>query len=271
VIDLHCHLLPGLDDGAKNLDTSLRMAAIAADDGIQTIVCTPHILPGVYNNKGPDIRQAVGRLEDAIGNAGIPIRLLAGADVHIAPNLSELLRNGQALSINGSRYFLFEPPHHVLPPRMDDHVFGLQAAGLVPILTHPERLTWIENNFGLVKHLVRSGVMLQITAGAMLGRFGSRPKYWAERILDEGLCHLLATDAHDPERRPPILSKARDAAARRLGEEEAVNLVYRRPKAVVENLPVAQVPALPQPIADGDEREKTSFLAGVLRRVRSAM
>lgn len=270
MIDLHCHLLPGLDDGAKDLPTSLRMAKIAADDGIETIVCTPHILPGVYNNSGPEIVKAVERLQHAIANAGIPIRLMAGADVHIAPNLSAHLRSGQALPINGSRYFLLEPPHHVLPPRMDDHVFGLQAAGFAPILTHPERLTWIENNYALVKRLVRSGVLLQITAGAVLGRFGSRPKYWADRILDEGMCHLLATDAHDPERRPPIMSKARDAIARRLGDDEALNLVYRRPKIVVENLPAGQMPPLPEPIADGEDRQKMSFFAGMLKRVRSA-
>ena len=133
------------------------------------------------------------------------------------PELGAQLRDGRALTLNDSRYFLLEPPHHVLPPRLEDHVFGLQAAGFVPILTHPERLTWLDQHYDLAKRLVYSGVLMQITAGSLTGRFGRRARYWAERMLDEGFCHLLATDAHDPVQRAPLLAEARDHAARRVG------------------------------------------------------
>jgi protein-tyrosine phosphatase len=243
---LHCHLLPGIDDGAKDLATSLAMARVAAADGISTIACTPHILPGVYNNSGPAIRRAVAQLAESIAKAGIPITLVTGADVHIAPDLDGQLRDGRALALNDSRYLLLEPPHHVLPPRLEDLIFGLQAAGYVPILTHPERLSWVEGHYDLIRRLVSSSVLMQITAGSVMGRFGRGPRYWAERMLDEGLCHLLATDAHNTEQRAPRLAEARDVVAQRLGDDEAINLVLRRPQGILDNLSPAELPPLPQ-------------------------
>lgn len=235
MIDLHCHLLPSIDDGSKDLETSLAMARMAVADGITITACTPHILPGVYNNHGPDIRSAVERLRKALTEAGIPLQLITGSDAHIGPDLVQRLRNGTALTLNDTRYFLFEPPHHVIPPRLEDHVFGLQTAGFVPILTHPERLSWVDGHYDLVNRLVYSGVLMQITAGSLLGRFGRRPRYWAERMLDDRICHLLATDAHNTEQRVPRLSEARDLVARKLGEVEATNMVLNRPHAIIRD------------------------------------
>jgi len=225
---------------------SLAMARVAAADGISTMACTPHILPGVYNNSGPAIRSAVARLTERIIEAGIPIALVTGADVHIAPDLDVRLRDGRALTLNNSRYLLLEPPHHVLPPRLEDLIFGLQAAGYFPILTHPERLSWVEGHYDLIRRLVSSSVLMQITAGSVMGRFGRRPRYWAERMLDEGLCHLLATDAHNTEQRAPRMADARDVVAQSLGDDEAINLVLRRPQGILNNLSPAELPPLPQ-------------------------
>jgi protein-tyrosine phosphatase len=249
LIDLHCHLLPGIDDGSKDLAMSLAMARMAAADGISTIACTPHILPGVYNNSGPAIRGAVDRLRGCIAEAGVPISLVTGADVHIAPDLGVQLRDGRVLTLNDSRYLLIEPPHHVLPPRFEDLIFGLQASGFVPILTHPERLSWIDGHYDLIRRLVSSSVLMQITAGSVMGRFGRRPRYWADRMLDEGLCHLLATDAHNTEQRAPRMADARDLVAQRLGDDEATNLVLGRPQGILNNLSPAELPPLPQAIA----------------------
>jgi protein-tyrosine phosphatase len=270
LIDLHSHLLPGIDDGAKDLATSLAMARVAAADGITTIACTPHILPGVYNNSGPTIRQAVARLAESLAEAAIPISLATGADVHIAPDLDGQLRDGRALTLNNSRYFLLEPPHHVLPPRLEDLIFGLQAAGYVPILTHPERLSWVEGHYHLIGRLVSSSVLMQITAGSVMGRFGRRPRYWAERMLDEGLCHLLATDAHNTEQRAPRMADARDVVAQRLGDDEAINLVLRRPQGILNNLSPAELPPLRQDNAwqERSGAEAPTLWGNILRRAR---
>jgi len=270
LIDLHCHLLPGIDDGARDLETSLAMARMAASDGISTIVCTPHILPGVYNNTGPAIRQAVARLREKVSGAGIPIRLLAGADVHIAPDLDVRLGDGRALALNDSRYLLLEPPHHQLPRRLEDLIFGLQAAGYAPIVTHPERLSWIDGHYDLIKRLVDNSVLMQLTAGSLMGRFGRRPRYWAERMLDDGLCHVLATDAHNTEQRAPRMAEARELVAQRLGEDEATNLVLTRPLGILNNVSPSELPAPPPARAPQKKSgaEAPSAWSNILKRVR---
>jgi protein-tyrosine phosphatase len=203
-------------------------------------------MPGAYANTGPSVRAAVARLRQSISEAGIPVHVVTGADVHIAPDLVVQLRDGLALTLNDSRYLLLEPPHHLLPPRLGDLIFGLQAAGYVPILTHPERLSWIEGHYDLIEQFVYNSVLMQITAGSLLGRFGRRPRYWAERMLDDGFCHVLATDAHDTERRPPRMAEACEFVARRLGENEAMNLVLRRPQGILNDLSLAELSPPPQ-------------------------
>jgi protein-tyrosine phosphatase len=253
LIDLHCHLIPGIDDGPPDVETSLAMARMAVADGITVTACTPHILPGLYNNTGPQIRQALENFRTALARAEIPLRLCTGADVHVSPDLRDGLKSGRVLTLNDTRYFLFEPPHHVPSPLLEAHAFGLQAAGYVPILTHPERLSWIESYYAIFERMAERGVWMQLTAGSLVGRFGRRPRYWAERMLDEGLCHIIATDAHDLLKRMPLLSEARDAAARRVGDEEAMNLVETRPQGVLDN---CAPNALLAPVVVAQERSR---------------
>lgn len=241
MIDLHCHILPGIDDGAPDLETSLAMARLAVADGIAITACTPHITPGVYDNTGPNILRAIADLQRALDEAGIGLKLTSGADIHLAPDLGEGLKSGRAPSLGGSRYFLFEPPHHVAPPRLCEAAQDLIHAGYVPVVTHPERLTWIEDHYETMKTMAAAGAWMQITAGSITGRFGKRPRYWAERMLDEGLVHILATDAHNLKARAPILSQARDAVAARLGEEEATQMVLTRPRGILANQPPAEL------------------------------
>ena len=153
MIDLHCHLLPGVDDGSKNLAMSLDMARMACADGITTVVCTPHILPTVYENTGPEIKRSVTLSQQALSSADIPLNLLSGADVHMVPDLLSGLKEGRILTLAGSRYLLLEPPHHVMPPQLSECIFKLQSAGYVAILTHPERLSWIEPQYALIRSM----------------------------------------------------------------------------------------------------------------------
>ncbi len=245
MIDLHCHLLPGVDDGAADLGTALAMARIAVDDGIKVIACTPHIYPGMYDNDGPAIRRAVAELQTRLEEADIPLRLTLGADAHIAPDLVAGLRAGRVPTLHDSRYFLLEPPHHVAPPRLADTVFDLLAAGYVPVITHPERLSWIEDHYETFVELARKGAWLQVTAGSLTGRFGKAARYWAERLLDEGWVHILATDAHGVDRRPPLLAEGQRVAERWLGAGEALHLVETRPQGILDNLQPERLPAAP--------------------------
>jgi len=242
MIDLHCHILPGLDDGALDLATAINMARAFAADGVGTVACTPHILPGLYHNSGPQIRQATAQLQQVLLEQGIPLNLVTGADNHIVPQFLAELRSGKLLSLADSRYVLVEPPHHVAPPRLEELFFGLVAAQYVPVLTHPERLTWISSHYATITRLNTAGIWLQITAGSLAGDFGRNARYWAERLLDEGRVHLLATDAHDLAKRAPNLGRGRELAARRGGDAEAENLVDIRPRGVLHNVPPSELP-----------------------------
>lgn len=262
MIDLHCHILPGIDDGAPDLEVALAMARCAVDDGITVMACTPHIYPGLYENNRDSIVAAIESFRQALASENIPLRLVEGADTHLAPDLIGQIKSGHVPTLNGSRYFLFEPPHHLAPPRIEDTVFTLLAAGYIPVITHPERLTWIEENYAVFGRMVQSGAWMQITAGSLTGRFGTRPQYWAERILDEGLCHIIATDAHHIKRRPPLLAEARILAGKRLGNMEAEHLVLTRPQGILDNRAPMDLPPLPNPVRM--HADKKGFWRGLL-------
>ena len=279
MIDLHSHILPGIDDGAGDLSVSLEMARAWVADGVSVVACTPHILPGLYHNSGPQIRQAVEHLQQALNREGIPLRIVSGADNHVIADFVPGLKSGHLLSLADTRYVLVEPPHHVAPPKLEDLFFNILVAGYVPVLTHPERLTWIKSHYDAMQRLVHGGVWMQITAGSLTGAFGKNAQYWGERMLCEGMVHILATDAHDTIRRPPILGQGRECAAKLVGEEEAENLVVTRPRGILENELPSNLP-IPQPAdaaiakahiappvhgRSGDKRGLTGRLRGIFK------
>jgi protein-tyrosine phosphatase len=236
MIDLHCHMLPGIDDGAQDLAAALEMARIAVADGITVVACTPHIYPGMYENTADGIRLAVEAFRLRLAEADIPLQLTYGADTHLAPDLIARMRAGTVPTLHGTRYFLLEPPHHVAPPRLEEYTFSLLAAGYVPIITHPERLSWISTHYEVFRNLAEHGAWMQITSGSLTGRFGEQVQYWAELMLDEGLVHILATDAHGVKGRAPLLDEGRQAAERWVSKEEARCLVLDRPQGILANL-----------------------------------
>ena len=246
MIDIHSHILPGIDDGAKTLADSLEMARIAVADGIHTMACTPHIYPGMYMNDGPGIIRAIASLQAELDQEGIALKLVAGADVHLVPGLLDGLKSGRVPTLNASRYFLLEPSHTTPPPHFEGSVFNLIAAGYTPIITHPERLVWIESHYPVFLRLIEQGAWMQVTAGALTGHFGARAKYWGERFIGEGHTHILATDAHSTGRRKPQLSAAMEMAEAALGKELAVKLVLDRPDAVLNNLPPCKYALTPK-------------------------
>ena len=261
MIDLHCHLLPGIDDGAPDEAASLAMARIAVADGIRTTACTPHIYPGLYENDADAIRRRTAGLQQRLDEEGIDLRLVPGADAHLTPELLPRLRAGTVPTLGGGRYFLLEPPHHVAPPRFADSVWNLVAAGFVPVLTHPERLSWIEPNYAMLASLVRAGVWMQVTAGSLAGRFGRGARYYAERMLADGLVHVLATDAHGTRHRAPLLAEGRRAAEKWVGADEAERLVEERPQAILDNRVPADVAPVPS-LRDGwTDPASRSFLS----------
>ncbi len=257
MIDLHSHILPGIDDGSSSLDISLQMAQRWVEQGVTTVACTPHILPGLYDNNGAAIRSAIGELRLALALKSIPLQLVEGADNHISPDFLGGLRTGRLLTLAGSRYVLVEPPHHIMPPRLEGFFFNLSAAGYVPILTHPERLTWAAENYEALEKIAASGVWMQLTSGSFTGLFGKSARYLAEKMLDDGLVHILASDAHDMQKRPPNLLEGFELVAQRVGARIARDLVVTRPWGVVENAAPESMPVASKPT--GREKKQGWF------------
>jgi protein-tyrosine phosphatase len=265
MIDLHCHLLPGIDDGASGLAASLAMARIAAADGIRTIACTPHIYPGLFENDSAGIAARVNDLRRSLQAEGIALDLVVGADAHLTPELLGRLQAGTAPTLAGGRYFLLEPPHTVAPPRFAEAVFAFTSAGYVPVITHPERLTWIRPHYAEFAAMARSGAWMQVTAGSLCGRFGREAQYFGQKMLDDGFVHILATDAHDSRRRRPLLAEGRRAAEKRVGPEEARRLVVERPQAILDDRPPAEVTPVPA-LRDDGRPSRRGLFARILAR-----
>ncbi|TNF98647.1 MAG: capsular biosynthesis protein [Gammaproteobacteria bacterium] len=254
--DLHCHILPAFDDGAKDIDTALAMARIAVDDGITHLACTPHIYPGLFENNTQGIKSALETFSSELDRAAISLELSIGADIQIIPELLGSLQNGAMPTINGSRYFLLEPPHHIPSPHIEQMVFDVVAAGYVPIVTHPERLEWLDDHYDTFLSLADHGAWMQLTSGSITGRFGDGPKYWSEKMLDDGIVYLIATDAHNMTSRAPLLAEGAEAAARWVGQKEARALVYDRPKAVWKNQEISTISLPPAYNENGKLRQK---------------
>jgi len=220
------------------METAVAMARMAVADGITHTVCTPHMTPRIYENSIATIRASVEQFRVVLANREINLSLLVGADVHLTQDLKAKLDQGAIPTLGRSRHFLLEPPHNVLPPRLHETVADLLAAGYVPIITHPERLSWIENHYKMICGLARIGALIQLTASSVIGAFGKRPKYWSDRLLEEGFVDIIATDAHNTKSRPPNLSRARDEIGARFGDEVANNMVLLTPGAVLANTQV---------------------------------
>jgi protein-tyrosine phosphatase len=239
MIDLHSHLLPGIDDGASSMDVTIEMARLAVADGVRIMACTPHMHPPRYSNNADSIQLAVAAAQKALDEHGVELRLIAGADVHLQPDLLSQLRSGHVQRLDSTSYFLLEPSHSIAPPQFERFVKTILDAGYRPILTHPERLTWIEQHYELICAVDEAGAAIQLTAGALLGVFGSRPQYWAERMLAEGRVDILASDAHDARRRLPGLSAGLKAAADIIGDAAAQKLVLDNPATILRDQPLA--------------------------------
>lgn len=257
MIDLHSHILPGIDDGAKTLEISLEMARIAVADGTTVMACTPHIYPGMYMNDSGGIHAERDKLQLALNVYKIPLKLVVGADAHLVPELLDGLKSGRVPTLNGSRYFLLEPSHHVAPPHFEASVFNIMAAGFQPVITHPERLVWIEGHYPVFEALAQRGVWMQITAGALLGKFGKPARRWSERLLADGYVHLIASDAHTTHMRNPQMAEAVERAASLVGADEARRMVYDRPQAILDDVEPSQVAPPPGLAPDRANRDHT--------------
>jgi protein-tyrosine phosphatase len=243
VIDLHAHILPGLDDGAKDAPDALEMCRIAAEDGISTVVATPHMSSESALCR-EDVLSAVASLQASVTGAGIRLRILPGADVPLEPDLPQRIRDGLAVTVgDAGRYLLVELSRDVVPPGIEDVLFNLHLMGLQPIVTHPERNRAVQVDPGILTPLILAGNVMQITAGSLTGQFGRNASACAALLVKRRMAHVVATDAHSPRHRTPRLSEARTVVEEMVGPDEAKAIFEARPNAIIRGEDFA----LPEP------------------------
>lgn len=243
MIDLHVHILPGLDDGPRSWESALEMARLAVDDGVTTVVATPHLFARrtveMDRINPPDrILAAAAELQRQLDEAGVALKVAAGCEVPLCHDLMSLLDAGQVLTLNGAgRYLCLEMPDTVIPPTTEELCFQLTSRGITPIITHPERNPiFLETPDKLVR-LVELGCLAQITAGSITRNFGWGVSRFAKRLVKAGLAHVVASDAHDRRHRPPILSAALKKLKRWVGEAQAWEMVQGRPERILAGQP----------------------------------
>ena len=277
MIDLHVHILSGLDDGAKTLEESIQMCWISYRDGVRTIVATPHTLNGLYLNGRETILAKVKELNEALMKFGIrnaefgikepnaalhtpqsemffnsafrtphsALKILPGADIRLSEMTLPYLDQGKMMTIrDGKKYLFLEFPFQGIPYQTEEVIFQIMTRGIIPIITHPERNLEIEQRPQRYYEMIRMGCLGQVTAMSLTGEFGSRVRQIAERLLKNKLIHFIASDAHSTDGRPPILSEGVRAAEKIVGKEEAQKMVTKYPQAILEG----RKPDVPEPI-----------------------
>jgi protein-tyrosine phosphatase len=241
MVDLHCHILPGLDDGPDKMEESLAMAESAIADGITHVVATPHS-SNEYLFDFPQVRRLRDELQAKVDSR---LKIATGCDFHLNPeNLGSLRKNPRQYCINQHDFLLLEFNEFSIPPSMDQTLHEIQLAGVQPVITHPERNVILRSRPERLKKWVRQGCFAQVTGGALTGGFGASPQQDALRWIGEGLIHFVASDAHNTRSRPLRLQPAYKLVFDRFGEEKARALFQDNPLAAFEGRELPYVPEI---------------------------
>jgi len=234
MIDIHTHILPGVDDGARDLDEAMEMCRLCADDGIRVIAVTPHDLNGVYSNDRNSVIKHTSAFKEEVSKQSIPIEIVHGADIAMSPDLLEKLDNGSIMPLNDTgRYILLEPPQFFMIDAFKRLIFEIRRRSIVPIITHPERNETLMTHQDALYDAVIAGALIQVTAARLTGAFGPQVRMRTIDLLTRNMVHFIASDSHSTKTRKPGLSRARTEAAVHVGQAEATRMATERPEAVL--------------------------------------
>ena len=264
--DLHNHMLPGLDDGARDWKEALDMARMAWEDGIEEVVCTPHWMPGCYESSRAVILAALETLRSKLLDEGVPLRVCPGAELRLEYDLPQRVASGELLTLNDTgRYALVELPSIVLPERVESVFWDFQANGITPVISHPERNFLLLRNPMRLHEWVARGILLQITGASLLGHFGPEIQKFSILLLEHQMVHIVASDAHGPHHRSPNLSRAYGIIENMLGRDVAERLICETPRLIIKGEPVS----VPDPEPIRPRASKFAFLKKIISRTKS--
>jgi protein-tyrosine phosphatase len=258
MVDIHCHVLPETDDGAISLNESVAMCRAAAEDGIKTIVATPHMFNGVY--VAPDKETISQKIATLTQSCDACVKIVPGGEVRYSYEMLEEVGDpGARIRLNGGAYMLLEFPFHSMPPNVEATIFQILNAGVTPIIAHPERNRKLQEKPEILANLIERGAFAQLDAGSLTGSFGHKTHRLARRIIEAGLAHFIATDAHHQDRRRPVLSSAAAIAADWGGEEYARAMVETNPDALINDRAIPFQPEVDVDALIGRKKVKSWF------------
>ncbi|HAZ21377.1 MAG TPA: hypothetical protein DCY84_03285 [Firmicutes bacterium] len=236
MIDIHTHILPGLDDGARSWEEAVAMARGAVKDGIEAVVATPHIYEATSITP-QEICEKTRQFQTLLDGQGIKLRVLPGAEVYLAIDLPDRLREGRLQTIaDGCRYLLVEFPFGLLPLYTTEVLFELQAGGVIPIIAHPERNESVQKDPNRLYNMIQKGMLAQLTGGSLRGNFGARVERTAKLLLRHNLVQILASDGHRADRRRVLLGKASCSVSDMAGPETAQAMAVANPRKITQGI-----------------------------------
>lgn len=246
MIDLHNHILPGLDDGADTWPKSIDMARMAYEDGIAGIVCTPHWIPGKYNNQRTQIIAAVNEFRNHLAEKNIALKIYPGAELRLDIALPEKISAGELMTINDTGvYALIELPEDSIPDNLEDFLWHLALKNIKPIISHVERHPLLQKNPKRLVKWVEMGVLTQLTAASVLEKFTPEIRDFSLMLLEHRLVHILVTDSHGRHTRLPKLYEGYETVENVIGREAARKMVYDLPKDIIDGKEVFTDDPLP--------------------------
>ena len=246
MIDLHCHILPGLDDGSPDWENTLAMARLAVEDGIEGVVCTPHCIFGMFDNTRSLVLEATEKLRKRLLEESIPLEVYPGSELRLDFNLPRRIESREVLTLNDTgRYALIKLPEDVLPQHMANFFWDLQSQGITPLIAHPERNEVLIRHPARLYRWVEMGVLTQVTAASILGRFGKETRSFSISLMEHNLVHVLATDSHGPKSRVPKLTEGLKAAEKIVGEQRAREMVLETPSRIIRGESVSTHDPIP--------------------------
>lgn len=243
MIDVHCHLLPNVDDGPKSWDAAVDLCRALSADGITTAVTTPHVIDHVYGNTTARVAALVAELRERLGEAGIPLEVLPGGEVEVSCRHLTERPHDDIPTLAGGRYLLVELPTTLVPHSLESLLFSLASRGVTPVIAHPERCFPVQRDLEVARRWTSAGAVLQVDAESVLGLFDAGAQRAARGLIQAGLVHVMASDSHSCRRRPPRLRAAADAVADLAGRTVADFLVEEGPGRVVRGEPAGDPPS----------------------------
>jgi len=234
-VDIHSHIIPGLDDGARDYNETMDILRMASENGTVHIIATPHFISETIKNDSGLIHEKTVELQNLANSEEFSISIHTGAEVFLSPDIPELLDKGVICTLNDSSYILVELPMSGLPVYTNDILYNLQLKGLIPIIAHPERNRDISRNPDILAKMVKRGILAQVNAGSITGLFGREVRNTTMKLIRSGLIQFVASDTHTCRGRSPKLAKAADIVKRKFGQEMAESLFYKNGMAVLKN------------------------------------